>query len=229
MSQLTPQAILCRRVFRDRASEGLTLLLAAAQFMGLQDLTSFDEETIIEELGDDLQIQEFNISTMSRFMAARTILISDAFFNDWQIFSQLCNSLDGDAPSADFEPPELEEIGWAVTQAGFIHPTAERENLEFSEDVRRYIGLQLREEGYLKPPGILSVAIMPKDAAVDTVGLNPEVVLATNTLQDERIAEFDKEMRNRINVLIKQLEVFPQLGLKNAPDPAKQLLQVMRS
>lgn len=100
-------------------------------------------------------------SVFSRLMACISIATNDQFFSDVPTFIDFCNILNGDDFDPNvFDPADVDECAWGVTEAILIAPPT-RDNPEpFSEEVRAYIGYVLSQEGFLSAPDVLQVALM---------------------------------------------------------------------
>lgn len=123
----------------------------------------WDPETIIAEVKSDFDVDITEQGNYHKLMAAITIVTTDLFFKNERCFLTLVNVLAGnDFRPAEFEPADVAECAWGLTEGLLLSPPTEPE--PFSEAIRRYLGHECRREGFLKPPDILRLALGTEDA-----------------------------------------------------------------
>lgn len=150
--------------------------------------------------------------TLDKLMTAIMIKTTDLFFKDEAYFVEFANILCGD----DFEPDEFDpadalECAWAVMEGLLIHPPTEEEPEPFSDTVRHYIAFVLREEGFIKPPGILKIALDADfSAKVDsTFADDPAMFEGIYQAQQEKSAEIESILKAQLADLTSQLSRLP--------------------
>lgn len=128
----------------------------------------------------------------ARLMAGITILTRDLFFKDLPGFLQLATVLSGDVPVEGMtHEPDALECAWAIIEGLLISPPDDRDEEPFCDDIRKYIGFQLDEEGILAAPDVLEIAIRPTSMSQvasrlpDDPGLREHVIAAASARSDD--------------------------------------------
>jgi hypothetical protein len=133
------------------------LVLYADMFAGDPEAFEWDPQTIALELADELHdpIPETNFD---RLMAAIMLVTTDLFYTSLPDFVNLCSILNGVAAHAElWNPTDAVETAWGITEGVLIYPPDTEE--VFSDDIRRYIGAVLNNEGIIQPPDVLKIGI----------------------------------------------------------------------
>lgn len=166
-------------------------------------------------------------TALDRLMAAISIVTSDDFFQSAARFVPLANVLSGD----DFDPQvfdmaDPEESSWAVVEALMLHPPDQDKDAGsvFSEEVKGYLGLMLREYGYMTPPRWLSFVTVPGSMSHDDLANDPETAGEFFANQDSQFLSIDTMVNNRLVALAEQLQAL-QLTSGKTEQFAKHLLQ----
>jgi hypothetical protein len=111
--------------------------------------------------------------TIDKIFAGITLLTTDLFYTDVKSFIDICNCFCGSSFNPlIFDPATVLEMSWTITEAHFLDP--QDDTNVFSDEIKKYIGFVLREEGFIKPPDILSWAM----------NANFENMVATNYVDD---------------------------------------------
>jgi len=165
VQQDTSFAVL-RQLFSSDDTHGAALLTIGIKVLGIEAIQTFEPETIRLELQDFFKLKIIKQRSLDRFFAMVSILNTDLFFTDVLAFNDLCNIVSGDPTPADqFEPTDPYEMAWSVFQARIVDPLDNADDdINFSNDVRKYMGFILNEHGFISPPKILADAIMPSQA-----------------------------------------------------------------
>mgnify|MGYP000906793511 CR=1 FL=1 len=216
------------KFFRDEHSFGTTLLALTLDWLGFESL-DWDHQTIAYELRDE--IGHFNLICYDKLIAARDIVTSDGFYEDWEIFNGLCLTLNG-YPISDrpLEYAEPEDMAWAMTEAAALSPPDPKDDMPYSDDVRAFIGAILDEHGILQPPGMLEIAKRRRSndelaSAITDWSDEPDLMEATEYVQQTRNEAIDEEVRTKWQMLVTQLH---SLKLKHGEDgAAKQLTRLL--
>ena len=143
-----------------------------------------------------------------KLQAALSIVTTDLFFKTAYRFNTIAQALFGNGFRPETpEPADVEISCWAVTEGFLLWPPDDDEPEPFSDEVRRYLGARLHEEGFLQPPGILRFALMPKQLARPEDFLRrPQLWNAIQAGQDEKVQAVENEMQARLRLLLEQLE-----------------------
>ena len=149
---------------------------------------------------------------LDKLLAAVVILTTDLFFKDAARFVQLANVLAGDDFEPDeFEPADAAECAWAVTEALLLVPPDADDPEPFSDEVRLYVGHALKEEGFVRPPDVLRIAL-GGDASARVAadwGDDPELAAAIAAEDARKAAEVEHVVRTGLEELVAQLESLP--------------------
>lgn len=149
---------------------------------------------------------------LDKLLAAVVILTTDLFFKDAARFVQLANVLAGDDFEPDeFEPADAVECAWAVTEALLLVPPDDADPETFSDEVRLYVGHVLKEEGFVRPPDILRIAIGGDGSARAAAdwGRDPELSAAIAAEDARKAAEVEQVVRDGLRELVEQLTALP--------------------
>jgi hypothetical protein len=164
-------------------------------------------ESVEEKVGCKLPKANFD-----KLMAAVSIVTDDAFFKDAAKFIQLANVLAGDDFQPDeFNPADVAECAWAVTEALLLRPPDEEDPEVFSDEVRRYIGFVLKEEGYVKAPDVLRIALEAdfSPEVNEAFAGDPEMFQGIYQNQTAKTAEVEDIVRQGLTNLMGQLKALP--------------------
>lgn len=124
------------------------------------DFFEWEPETLILELGSAFpgaDIPEINIDKIG---ALTTALTTNQFYQYFEIFSNVCRSLNGEeADFSSFVMPTPHELAWGVTEV-LINDVPEKggEAFEFAPEVTAYTGFVLSQFGLYVPPKVLAFA-----------------------------------------------------------------------
>lgn len=149
---------------------------------------------------------------LDKLMAAITIVTTDLFFKNADRFIVLANILSGD----EFDPNQFEiadsvECAWAVTEALLLDPPDHDNPEPFSDDVRRYIGFVLKDEGYVTPPDVLKIAIgedLASKVRYDFTD-DPEMFSGIHSVQQGKKQDVETVLRESLLELKNQLTALP--------------------
>lgn len=95
------------------------------------------------QVQDDFKV-EMSSAVLNKWGAIQVIMTTDGFFTRPDAFMAICNTLTTGNPFFDvFNPVTLEESAWGISEVSL-----NRELLEFTYPVRKYIELLLGPDGY---------------------------------------------------------------------------------
>lgn len=106
---------------------------------------TFEPDTIIDLL-------PLGAEEVARALCARQVLYDHGPFTDWHVFEKIAVAFNNRVP--DFETTQdlnPSELAWAVTQMRRIDPST-----PFSEEVKNYVAVLLRDAGIVVCPGALA-------------------------------------------------------------------------
>lgn len=157
----------------------------------------------------DVQLPQENLD---KLMAAISIVKTDFFFKDEDRFIKLCNILSGSSfdPTV-FDPADSVECAWGITEALLLSPPDEDDPEPFSDNVRRYVGFVLREEGYVTAPDILRIALDADFSAQVTYNWadDPEMFQGIYAVQQDKTKEVEEIIKGSLLELLGQLKALP--------------------
>ncbi len=172
-------------------------------------------ETIRMELEDDFHCKLPSIS-LDKIMAAITIVTTNFFYKDVSRFISICNIFSGDDfnPTV-FDPADPDEMLLGITESMLLWPPDEdKQDTEFSEEIREYIKQTLSVEGILQPFDVLRLAF-PADQSINVdadYADDPEMYSAIYQAQQGKTDEMRGIYLDNISALSQQLSA---LSLQN--------------
>ena len=142
-----------RKHYTGTQEYALVLLTIAIDLYGGEFL-EWTPEAIRLQIEDDLNVRVPQ-ENLDKLMAAVAILTTDDYQRDVARFIHITNVLCDDRfdPST-FDPATVGECAWGVLEAALIRPPEPGE--EYDPEIRKYVELQMREEGLSKLPRTLS-------------------------------------------------------------------------
>jgi len=199
-----------RQVLTDEESYTTTLVALLIDSYGTEAL-EWHPETIRRQLEADYNL-ELPQYAHDRIMAGVTLLTTDYFFKSLSRFIDLCNVLSGSEfdPSV-FDPADSAECAWGITEALLLSPPEDDDEEPFIDDIRRYIGFTLRDEGFVKPPDVLQIALDAdfSDKVRFDFSDDPEMFQGIYQTQADKTDEVTMMLKDNIRELIDQLEALP--------------------
>lgn len=207
------------------SGSGLTISAAfygavAALDYDLDRLTA-DAEAVILDLRDSLAI---NIpeENQAKILAGIAVATTDLVYKDLGAFISFCNlATDSDPASPDvFDPADIYEIAWGRIEIAMIDPQQEEELvtegrnpfmrdslhpkkmvMQFSDEIRKYCGAILYQEGAIRPIFSIPDAIMTKTIAID----QPEFYAAARSRHDTVEQDVASFVQENLQTMLAQL------------------------
>lgn len=197
-------SVAAKLLFDDEAY-GASLYVAATQVLTTDELATFDPRTIRMELQDTLKCGFIPFENFDRLMAMNTVLSTDLFYQDLDAFIEICNILSGNPSMANvFDPADTYEIAWALAETDLLDT---RDNdIEFSEEIRAYMGMMLQYDGFFSPPSIMKMAIMPQMAQPAEITTDAELlpsIIGNNDILHQSVREM---LLQNTQKLVSQIE-----------------------
>lgn len=199
-----------RKFLMDESSYMTTLLAILIDTYGTEAL-EWHPETIRQQLEADynLSLPQF---AHDRIMAGVTLLTTDLFYKSASRFVDLCNVIAGAEFDPNvFDPADPYECAWAVTEALLLAPPEDDDDEPFDDEIRRYLGFVLRDEGFVKPPDVLQIALDAdfSDKVRYDFSDDPEMFQGVYETQASKTDEVTTMIRGNLEELIQQLEDLP--------------------
>jgi hypothetical protein len=197
-----------RRLLVDPEAFATTLIVVAIDDYG-QEVLTWHPQTIATQWADDYGVTPLR-ANLDKVMAAVTVLTTNYFFKSLSRFIDLCNVLSGDQfDPAEFNPADAGECAWGITEALLLHPPDEAE--PFADEVRHYVAAVLKDEGFVKPPDVLRLAIGGDfSAQVQTdFADDPEMFSAIYKTQAGKADDVTAMLRDNLEELVAQLQAVP--------------------
>lgn len=199
---------------------GSTLLVWALDRIGPElvnppDGDPLDPATVSAEIAEVLG-RPLPPRLFDRLMAALTVVTTDSLQTSVPDFIELANVLAGSPfDPTEFDPADVDECAWAVTEAALLSPPEEDEPF-LSEAVLGYVGHALKVEGFLTAPRCLSAAEPylkeASDSAAAASADDPTTFAAVWEKRREKADDVDARVGDAVRRLLAQLE---SLHLKN--------------
>lgn len=208
---ITNRLELARRMLRSPDSFATPLLVLCIDRLGWEmlndDGSPWAPETIRYEVQSEFQVR-LPDRNLDKIMAAISVLTSDDFFQNLPKFIMICNVLAGDTfdPSV-FDPATCAEMAWAITEALLLEPVDNDE--PFAEDIRRYVGFMLTEEGFGSPPDVLRIAMRDGGDPLSVWSDEPDLYQAAYEIQREKTTDIQTMLQSNLVELVHQLEQLP--------------------
>lgn len=123
-----------------------------------EEFMTWESETLDMEIEDTFQvtIPEANLDKIHALISA---ISSHSFYTDWSAFTVICQTLSGSTDVMDLSDPMIvEEMAMGILEVRLNDSGP----AEWSDEVRRYAGIILSENGFIKPPKMLEFATMPE-------------------------------------------------------------------
>ncbi len=158
--------------------------------------------------------QDYNVQlpklTFDRLLAAITLVTTDYFFQSLTRFIDLCNVLAGDDfDPGTFNPADASECAWGITECLLLNPPEEED--PFTDEIRQYIAATLANEGFVKPPDVLRIALNADHAQKVQYDFedDPEMFQAIFEVQASKADEVTAMLQENIADLIAQIHSLP--------------------
>lgn len=218
----TPTARTIQTTFADPGAYGTALSLAlfsaygAAPIGGDDAPDGWSPETIHQQIAEDFRV-ELTPAVFGKLMAAMAILREPGrFYSRVTDFLDLANALNGDSyDPATVDPVDALEASWAIYEAlliekMFFDESDHRDDrtMEFSPEIRGYLGMMLDREGIVNPPDVLRLAEHDPDRMARVMGDftdDPDMFSAISTAEDAKTARITTELKLKLQQLLTQI------------------------
>lgn len=177
------------QILEDQNIPSVILLGVVLNKLG-SDAIDWDPITIDSEVKE-----EFNVSLthlqFNKLMAAIDVLHNDNFESKWFVFDKICKTFSN--LYVDYETlddSQLEYIVLGVLEAGLIRG----ETIEFTDEVKAYMGRIFRDFGFVNAPTLFPFAIMPHSEDKLDEDSDKEKNEAVQQIVDVRLQEIREAM-----------------------------------
>ena len=194
-----------------------TVLHAIAVRTWGTDIYGWEPETIVMEFKDEWEI-DLPSAAADKLCALLSAVSSDRYYQDWAAFTYVNQVLcghDGDVIEGA-DPLLVAEAAWGVVEMRLNDATPS----PWGEEVGRYVGVLLDEEGFDRPPAILGFAIMPARYGGSDYAADRTQRKSIETEHAKVVSEF---MQEQALTLFRQLQELPWMEPGQLKELAKEL------
>lgn len=185
-----------------------TLLAMFLDTYGTEGL-SWSPDTIVLEIEERWNIP-LPRANFDKLMVGINMLTTNQFFVSLPTFIDWCNIINGDFYDPElWNPADVAEIAWAITESLIIDPPDESEQDPFSTEILAYIGAALDAEGIMNPPDILRIGLRGNDpgAKVQTeFSDDPEMFSAIYKIEAGKTDDINAWIKHNLRLLSQQIE-----------------------
>lgn len=202
-----------------------SLLLLWTDRYGTESL-NWAPETYTLQLRAD--VGEIPRQNLDRLQAARMLVTGGEFYTSTPVFNELCLVLSGDDFNPHvFRPASVADMAWGITESVLISPPDSSE--PFSEEIRHYVGAAIKNEGLVRAPAALSVAILDPVSVANAQEWFSDTELGAGIEQDHEanVTAIDDAIRDCLERLLTQIRSLP-LQHGNSQDLQKRLRAEIR-
>ncbi len=206
-----------RRILADPATFTTPLVVSALDAYGTECL-AWAPETLVLELSDDYRVRLPPL-VRDRLAAGVRLLTTDGFYKDLEEHVRLANVLAGTPASFQiFDPSDLEEEAWAISEAMLLAPPEPEDAEPFVDDIRRYIGKLAGDAGLLTLPDVLRIAVLPDSRQRVQMEFADDPVVYQGIVEMElaKAEQLEQMVRNNMQQLFDQLAALPVAGVSDS-------------
>lgn len=171
------------------------------------DVFEWEPETLRVSLQEDLRVR-WNRLLADKIMAFQLTFTTDQFFTSPTAFAVLCRPFNNE--SASFMSPEIPDTGqmvWAVTETALL--LGEDYSAQtFNDDVARFVGAALQQDGIYTPPPTLKFAILP-ERYPEGVPQSPETLPERSMRHEAAYREAERYVAVKLKSLSEHLMAVP--------------------
>lgn len=148
-------------VLKDEKAPAIALLHVVIKKYGVEAF-EWQPEFLRDEIKHDYGTELTDLQS-DKLQAAITILTTDLFESQWEVFKTICHLLNSTPDNfEDTTPLEAEELASALAQYRLIVGT--EGTPPFSDEVNAFAGVVFYNYGLSEPPSIFPSALMPGHA-----------------------------------------------------------------
>lgn len=195
-----------KRFWEDPRTYGTILLIMTIDRFGSSFL-NLSPVTIVMDIEDELKV-ELPPTNVDKLLASISILTTDLFQTSLPDFILICNALSGEPVSFRvFDPATVNESAWGISEGMLIYPPDNPEEF-FSDEIQEYLREICKLEGFLTPPGPISVFLKNKDlggSGYSSAFVDPSIFGFVTTSNSEKVEEVESMVLSRMSELFNQL------------------------
>lgn len=165
----------------------------------------YEPETLWAELFDDFDALLPAVNK-DKLQALITCYTTNTFWQSWEMFANVCNVLSGSvADFTDFDEVTAEEAIWGIYEVMLNFD--ERE--EFSNEIRRFLGVVLKRDGVMRPPDVLSIAVSDTPDGLAQWSDDPEMYNALHDKSKKDNVDLLRWLKERAIALLHEMDTVP--------------------
>jgi hypothetical protein len=174
----------------------------------------WEPETIRGEIKATYNVDVSQVN-MDKVMALITVLTTNLFYISATSFAHVANALNNSAANFEvMDPVTPDEAAWALTEVTLNDPPKSGSDLEeaFSDEVRKFLGAILVDEGMTTPPAVLGMARMPSkplENADTSMADDPIMFAGFYKLGQSKADDVTAYVKERTAKLIEELSKLP--------------------
>lgn len=219
-----------KEIILDPQTPATVLLILVMDLFG-PDALQWDPETIRMELTETVA-SKISDATLNKVMAAIELVTTDGFYTDLPTFIRLCNVLyNGTMDLETFDPADVGEIAWGITEAMLIWPPDEQAENPFNHKIVEYIGLALKDEGIMQPPDVLQLGVLPDDTWAKVQASfsdDPTMFSMIHSVEKQKTDEINQTVKHRLAVILQTLDALI-LDTGDAKDAVRKMFSAINS
>ena len=175
-----------KEIIEDPKAPVIALIWLVTRLYG-SECYSWDPAVLRAELQEDLECTVTDLQS-DKIQAGITLLTTDMYETNVKVFETLNHLINHQHDELDeLNPLEAEEIICGLTEAYMI----KLEDLEFTPEIRVYVGQIFYDYGMHKPPTLFPKALMHESDGND--GSKNEALLEIFNAKIERVTKYLKE------------------------------------
>jgi len=190
------------------------------------DIFEWEPETLWNYLFEDFNVILPAINK-DKLQALIVCYTTNLFYHSWEMFSHICNVLNGaEASFTTLDPVTAEEALWGIYEVAIN--TQDGDSDEFSDEIQRYLGIVLKHDGITNPPDALRVAITDDNPGIQQWADDPELFSAIRYKTDADSYDLKAYLYSQLKALLAELNEVP-LNHRNDKSWEKYVTAVIKS
>lgn len=195
------------RLFESNETFGSTMITVLLDCFGSVEFLDWEPQVLNDEIRTQLG-GKITSRNSDKLQALCLCLTSNQFYQDINAFIGVCNSLAGDgADFKTFDPATVEEMAWAVTEVALLDGSTGTLADLFSDEIKEYIGLEAKREGFHTLPKPLTFGTGLK-ANYATMG-DADMFAASFQDNAEMVKEVEEKTFRRLQAMTGQIGQLP--------------------